>query len=121
MRAFGIDTFAAYDMKAEMDMTQMGQKVAVAFTGKTMGTRGMRGGDMDASFIRDLKLQVEATESPFMSTPAMNFQYAIEDISACEDMRFDKLYAHMAKGTMPPRTETRLPQLWPVHDARTSR
>ncbi len=104
-RAFGIDTFAAYDMKADLAMTQMGQKVAMSFTGKTTGTRGMRGGDFDAAFIRDMNITVDATESPLMSTPAMNFQYSIANFGM-EDMRFDKLYAHMAKGTMPPRTET---------------
>jgi hypothetical protein len=104
-RSFGIDTFAAYDMKADLAMTQMGQKVAVSFTGKTTGTRGMRGGDFDAAFIRDMNISVDASESSLMQTPAMNFQYSIASFGM-EDMRFDKLYAHMAKGTMPARTET---------------
>ncbi|MEQ1610143.1 MAG: hypothetical protein ABL956_14415 [Hyphomonadaceae bacterium] len=107
MRAFGVDTFAAYDMKADLGMTQMGQKVSVSFAGKTTGTRGWRGGDFDASFIRDMSFSVDATESPLMQTPAMRLQYSIGNFGM-EDLRFDKLYAHMAKGTMPARTETNL-------------
>lgn len=70
-----------------------------------MGTRGMRGGDFDASYARDMSISVNTTESQLAQTPPMNFQYAIEYFGM-EDMRFDKLYGHLAKGTMPARTET---------------
>jgi len=107
MRAFGIDTFAAYDMKADFAMTQMGQKVVATVGAKATGTRGMRGGDVDASFIRGMNIAFDASASAVTGAPPMNFSYAIEHMGI-EDMRFDKLYAHMAKGTMPPRTETDL-------------
>lgn len=105
MRSFGIDTYATYDMKMDLAMTQMGQTVAMSGVAKTTGTRGMRGGDFDAAFARDISFSFEATESPMTMMPAMNFQYSIANFGM-EDMRFDKLYAHMAKGTMPARTET---------------
>lgn len=107
MRAFGIDTFAAYDMKADFAMTQMGQKVSATVSAETSGTRGMRGGDMDASFIRGMTMAFDSTGSSFTGAPPINFSYAIEHMGI-EDMRFDKLYSYMAKGTMPPRTETDL-------------
>jgi hypothetical protein len=105
MRAFGIDTFAAYDMKADLSMTQMGQKIAVTFSADTTGTRGMRGGDMDAAFVRGMAMAVDTNGSSFTGAPPMNFSYAV-DLMGIEDMRFDKLYTHIAAGTLPPRTET---------------
>lgn len=105
MRAFGIDTFATYDMKMDLAMTQMGQTVAMSGVAKTTGTRGMRGGDFDAAFARDISFSFKASESQLAMMPAMDFQYSIANFGM-EDMRFDKLYAHMAKGTMPARTET---------------
>lgn len=105
MRSFGIDAFAAYDMKADFAMTQMGQKVSATVSAKTTGTRGMRGGDMDASFIRGFTMAFDATESALTGAPPMNFSYTA-DLMGMEDMRFDKLYGYMANGAMPPRTET---------------
>lgn len=105
MRAFGIDTFAAYDMKADFAMTQMGQKISATVSAETTGTRGMRGGDMDASFIRGMAMAFDTTGSSFTGAPAMNFSYTA-DLMGIEDFRFDKLYGHIANGTMPPRTET---------------
>jgi hypothetical protein len=104
-RAFGIDTFAAYDMKADLSMTQMGQKISATFSADTTGTRGMRGGDMDAAFIRGMALAFDTNGSSFTGAPPMNFSYAV-DLVGIEDMRFDKLYTHIAAGTLPPRTET---------------
>jgi len=54
MRAFGIDTFAAYDMKADFAMREMGESLSLSLSAKTTGTRGMRGGDIDASFLRGM-------------------------------------------------------------------
>ena len=107
MRTLGIDTFAGFDMKADFAMTQMGQKVSATVSAETTGTRGMRGGDVDASFIRGMMIAFDASASSVTGAPAMNFSYAIEHMGI-EDMRFDKLYSYMAKGTMPPRTETDL-------------
>lgn len=105
MRSFGIDAFAAYDMKADFAMTQMGQKVSATVSAETTGTRGMRGGDMDASFVRGMTMAFESTGSSFTGAPPMSFSYTA-DLMGIEDFRFDALYAHMANGTMPPRTET---------------
>ena len=105
MRSFGIDTFASYDMKADFAMTQMGQKVSATANAATTGTRGMRGGDFDASFMRDFTMAFDTTGSSFTGAPPINFSYAIEHLGM-EDMRFDKLYTHIANGTLPPRTET---------------
>jgi hypothetical protein len=105
MRAFGVDTFAAYDMKADFAMKQMGQTIGVSFVAKSMGTRGWRGGDFDASYARDMAYSFNMTEGQM--TPAMNASYSIGYVGM-EDLHFDKLYGYMAKGVVPPRTETKL-------------
>ncbi len=105
MRSFGVDTFAAYDMKADFAMKQTGQTVGASFVAKTMGTRGWRGGDFDASYVRDMAYQLNVTEGPM--SPAMNLAYSIGYVGM-EDLHFDKLYGYMAKGVTPPRTETNL-------------
>ena len=105
MRAFGVDTFAAYDMKADFAMEQMGQTIGASFVAKSMGTRGWRGGDFDASYARDMAYSFNMTESEF--TPAMSAAYSIGYVGM-EDLHFDKLYGYMAKGVVPPRTETKL-------------
>jgi hypothetical protein len=104
MRAFGIDTFAAYDMKADFAMREMGESISLSLSAKTQGTRGMRGGDIDASFLRGLQIAFNMGEPSAPDAP-VTFSYTI-DYTGMEDMRFDTLYAHMAKGTMPARTET---------------
>jgi hypothetical protein len=106
LRAFGVDTFAAYDMKGDLAMKQMGQtRRRISFGAKSTGTRGWRGGDSDASYIRDLSYQFNMTEGPM--APAMNMAYSIGYLGM-EDLRFDKLYGYMAKGVTPPRTDTDL-------------
>lgn len=105
LRSIGVDTFAAYDMKADFSMKQMGQSIGASFVAKTMGTRGWRGGDFDASYIRDMAYTFNMSEGPM--APAMNASYAIEYVGM-EDLMFDKLYGYMAKGVVPPRTETKL-------------
>jgi len=105
MRSFGVDTFAAYDMKADFAMKQMGQTIGASFVAKSMGTRGWRGGDFDASYARDMAYSFNMTEGPM--APAMNASYAIGYVGM-EDLHFDKLYGYMAKGVVPPRTETKL-------------
>jgi hypothetical protein len=109
MRSFGIDTFATYDMKGSMGMTQMGQKIAVSFGAKSGGTRGWRGGDFDASYARDIgyAFSMGGGDAP---TPAMNMNYSIGYVGT-EDTHLDKLYGYMAKGIVPPRTETDLMSL----------
>ncbi|MDP3495668.1 MAG: hypothetical protein Q8R82_21385 [Hyphomonadaceae bacterium] len=104
-RSFGIDTFASYDMKADLGMTQMGQTMSATFGAKSMATRGWRGGDFDASYARDMTYAIDMGASDFMQTPAINFQYSV-DYLGMEDLRFDKLYGYIAKGVAPPRTET---------------
>ena len=105
MRSFGVDTFAAYDMKADLAMKQADQTVGASFVAKTMGTRGWRGGDFDASYARDMAYQLNVTEGSM--SPAVNVAYSIGYLGM-EDLHFDKLYGYMAKGVTPPRTETDL-------------
>lgn len=105
MRSFGVDTFAAYDMKADFAMKQADQTVGASFVAKTMGTRGWRGGDFDASYARDMAYQLNVTEGSM--SPAINVAYSIGYVGM-EDLHFDKLYGYMAKGVTPPRTETDL-------------
>ena len=106
-RSFGVDTVASYDMKGDMVMTQMGQKIAATFGAKSSATRGWRGGDFDAGYVRDMAYKIDVGASELMQSPAMNFEYAVGYLGM-EDLHFDKLYGYLAKGVMPPRTETNL-------------
>ncbi len=105
LRSIGVDTFAAYDMKADFAMTQMGQQIGASFIAKSMGTRGWRGGDFDASYIRDMAYNFSMSEGSI--APAMNASYSVAYLGM-EDLMFDKLYGYMAQGVVPPRTETKL-------------
>lgn len=103
----GVDTFAATGMKADLVMNEMGQKVTMAFGAKSMGTRGMRGGDADASYARGVTYSFGFDDSPSGIIPAFDAAWTV-DFLGVKDMRFDKLYGYLAKGVTPPRTETDL-------------
>ncbi len=101
MKSFGVDTIAMLDLKGDFAMTEMGQSLTGAVGARSMGMRGLRGGDIDAAFVRDLSYGFAGGDL----MPAFQIQVGLYSI---EDLRLDKIYGYIAKGQMPPRTDTDL-------------
>ncbi len=105
--SYGIDTAAYMDFKVGFAMTEYGQKIEGDVSVAAMGARGMRGGDLDGMFLRDLSYAFSGD----MGTGApVGMQYNIANMTL-EDMRLEKIMGHLAKGVLPPRTETNLMSL----------
>ncbi|HVY89359.1 MAG TPA: hypothetical protein VG942_10855 [Hyphomonadaceae bacterium] len=102
-RSFGVDTSATYDMKADFEMAEGPQDIKFNFGMKSAGTRGMRGYDNDAGFVRDMSFTASTSGSP--SEPAVNFGGKLA-LATTQDMRMDKLFSYIGKQQVPPRTET---------------
>ncbi len=109
-RSFGIDTAAMFDIKSEIAMKEAGQTVAGSFSAKTSGTRGWRGADYDATFMRDMSYNFDIGSSPILGTPSQKIEVSM-GLFTLEDMRLDKVFGYLAKGVMPPRTESDLMSL----------
>ena len=107
--SYGIDTAAYLDFKIDFAMTQYGQKSEGNVGVAAMGARGLRGGDIDGMFLRDLKFGGSGDMGMGASTP-VGMQYSIANMTL-EDMRLEKILGYIAKGVMPPRTETNLMSL----------
>ena len=69
-------------------MTQMGQKVSATVNAATTGTRGMRGGDFDASFMRDFTMAFDTTGSSFTGavTRILDFGAFVEILPKVEGL-----------------------------------
>jgi hypothetical protein len=105
--SYGIDTAAYMDFKVGFAMTEYGQKVEGDVSVAAMGARGLRGGDLDGMFLRDLSYAFSGD----MGTGApVGMQYNIANLTL-EDMRLEKIMGYLAKGVLPPRTETNLMSL----------
>ena len=99
-RSIGIDTVAALDLKFDMAMSAGSESMAFNYGIKAMGARGMRGGDLDASFARDISYNIDLGPDPNAPTVRRQVDFNIGFL-ALEDMRLDKLYVELAKGAMP--------------------
>lgn len=102
--SYGIDTAAYFDFKVGIEMTEMGQKVAADVLVKSLGARGLRGGDVDGMFMRDMTYKANAEVMPDVP---FNMDYTIS-LMTLEDLRLEKLMGFLAKGQVPPRTEANL-------------
>lgn len=103
-QSYGIDTAAYFDFKVGIAMTEMGQKMSGDILIKTLGARGMRGGDLDGMFMRDMTYSASAD----VGAPApIDMSYTM-GLMTLEDLRLDKVMGFLAKGVVPPRTETNL-------------
>lgn len=111
-QSYGVDTAAYFDYKIGFDMTEAGQKVTGDMTVKSMGARGMRGGDLDGMFIRDVDYAFSAPTMP--GAAPFDFHYKL-NLMTLEDMRLEKALAYLVKGVMPPRTEANLMGLGKWH------
>jgi hypothetical protein len=107
-QSYGVDTAAYQNFKFGFAMTQYGEKMAGDITVASMGARGMRGGDLDGMYLRDMSYVVSGGAGDGL--PAMSFDYKLA-LMTLEDMRLGKVMEHLAKGVFPPRTETNLMSL----------
>ena len=112
MQSYGVDTAAYFDYKIGFDVTEAGEKVSGDITVKTMGARGMRGGDLDGMFIRDVDYNFSAPTGD--TTPPIAFSYKL-GLMTLKDLRLEKVLGYLVKGVMPPRTETNLMGLGKWH------
>ncbi len=106
-QSYGIDTAAYLDMKMGFEMTQFSEKIAYDISVASIGARGMRGGDLDGMYMRDVAY-VFQTPSP--SGGSIPIDYKIS-LTTAEDMRLGKVFEHLARGVVPPRTEANLMSL----------
>jgi hypothetical protein len=105
-QSFGIDTAAYFDVKGGFAMTQFGDTMSTDLAIKSFGARGMRGGDTDAMYMRGLTY---TSTGASMGMP-MDMTYAV-DLYTIEDFRLGKVMDFLARGVVPPRTETNLMSL----------
>lgn len=106
-QSYGIDTAAYMDFKFGFGMTQFDEQISGDMTIAAMGGRGMRGGDLDGMFVRDVNYLINAPTDEGMP---FNMQYNL-GLMTLEDLRLGKVFAHLAKGAVPPRTESDLMSL----------
>ncbi len=111
-QSYGVDTAAYFDYKIGFDVTEAGQKVVGDMTIKTMGARGMRGGDLDGMFIRDIAYGFSAAVEPGAAPFDFNYKMGLMTL---KNMRLEKALAYLVKGVMPPRTEANLMGLGKWH------
>ncbi len=109
MRTFAADTVAAFDFRAQMAMTQLGQSITFDMTADTYGVRGLRGGDNDVGIMRNLKFDMAAPNgmpepASGIAMPSVTMAGSV-DYGSFQQVRFDKLYGYVARGEWPPRTE----------------
>lgn len=104
-QSYGIDTAAYFDYKIGFDVTDANQTVAGDMTVKTMGARGMRGGDLDGMFIRDIDYGFKTSVEPGMAP--FDFHYKL-GLMTLKDLRLEKALSYLVKGAWPPRTEANL-------------
>lgn len=110
MRSVGIDTMGALDLKFDMAMREGEELVAFSYTVKSMGSRGMRGADLDASYARDIAYSFDMGPDP--SAPAVRRKIAFNiGFFGMEDLYFDKLLLELAKGQAPSLANTNLMSL----------
>lgn len=107
-QAYGIDTAAYLDMKFGFAVTEYGQKMAGDINIAAIGARGLRGGDMDGMFMRDMKYVASGDIAP--GAPPFTFDYNVGLMSA-KDFRLGKVFDYFAKGAFPPKTEANLMSL----------
>src|SRR5690606_7916749 len=86
-RTYAADTVAAFGIKAELAMTQMGQPVNLSMKTDTYGLRGLRGGDTDAGFMRNITFDVMAPTSGAIAGPT-EASFSIDYVST-QDTRLD--------------------------------
>jgi hypothetical protein len=103
-RSFTVDAYGMLDVKMDLAIQQMGASMTGQMGMASMGGKGWRGGDLDASFMRGFYYTAKQGGQPQYGIPAMDMEMRGEFMSM-ENIRLDKLYTHLARGELPPRTE----------------
>jgi hypothetical protein len=119
-RTLGVDAAAMFDMKGVVAFDQMGMTNSVDMGIDTIAYRGWRGWDTDLGIIKGMryKVDIKAPDSaPAPAKPAgpldanRPIPIAVDESVATavvSGMRLDKVMGYLARGQMPPRTETDL-------------
>ncbi len=110
MRSVGIDTMGALDFKVDMAMRQGEEQIAFGYTVKSMGSRGIRGADLDASYARDIAYTFDMGPDPASPSVRRKIDFNI-GFFGIEDLYFDKLLTEIAKGQAPSLDKTNLMSL----------
>ncbi|MEZ6029630.1 MAG: hypothetical protein R3C46_07740 [Hyphomonadaceae bacterium] len=106
-RAFGIDSVAALDMRFDMQMVEGGQTISALYSVKSLGARGLRGSDLDASYARDIAYSFDLGADPSAPGVPRQMEFNI-GFFGLEDLRLDKFYGELAKGEVPALSMTDL-------------
>lgn len=119
-RAFAADTIAAFDMNATMSMTQPTGAFSLDYSVERSAVRGMRGYDVDLATTRGMAISMDVPipqppvfddegELVVSTEPAPSMQMAFTvDGADHANLRLDRAASYLARGQMPPRTETDL-------------
>ncbi len=121
-RRASAEAYAFHNMRVAMAFEQAGGDSEMTLTGPFMGAEGWRRGDLDFAAFRgltfDMKMTVPATETvdeetgELVATPEFPMQVGGGyDFFSMEGLKLAKLYAHLAKGALPPASETDLMSL----------
>ena len=110
MRSVGIDTMGALDFKFDMAMRQGEELIAFGYTVKSMGSRGIRGADLDASYARDIAYSFDMGPDPSAPSVRRKIDFNV-GFFGMEELYFDKLLVELAKGQAPSLANTNLMSL----------
>jgi hypothetical protein len=109
-RSFGIARYAFVDSSGSIDMDVPDSDIRASFRVGLMAASGTRGSDVDASLTRDMTYDLDMTmPSEVPDAPPVNMRMAgSADRYEITGVKLDKLAGYLARGVMPPRTETDL-------------
>ena len=118
-RAIGAKDVSMTGASVAMEMTQDGQAFSIDMKIPKTGFKGWRGGDIDLSYAEGITFDMEV---PFPEDDDVPFESM--DMSgglayySVENFRLDKAFRWLARGEMPPTTETDLMSLgiWTMKD-----
>jgi len=112
-RSFGIGRYAYLNATGSIDMDTGQTSMAGNFSLDLIAASGARGGDVDASLVRGLSYDFDMTApAGDPDAPPIPMQLAARaDRYEMTGVRLDKLMGFLARGVMPPRTETDLMSL----------
>jgi len=118
-RMVSIDAAAFYDMTADVAYTQMGQTSAMSFTAPVSGYKGLHRGDLEVMFVKDTSFDMKfdmpasefADEGDEVATDAIPITIAMSggvDVYSITDLNLAKIMSYLARGEIPPMSETDL-------------
>ncbi|MEZ5892537.1 MAG: hypothetical protein R3C58_05250 [Parvularculaceae bacterium] len=128
-RRVSLDASATYGFRFSMTMDQAAAASEISGAAPFLGVEGWRRGDNDFTVVRDLSFTADTSmpetqvadeeTGELYTTPAMNMAmgggYGLMTI---EGVKVARLYEHLAKGALPPTTETDVMSLgvWRARD-----